>query len=500
MADILDFLFATPYTPIAAQDRSGDLLAWSRTRRQLQRKLFPPFTVLTPIRTSAEARLMVQKLLSDPDLKAAFLTKNRLENLRHMDILFGLASLTEGKVKNVEDLAKAAKKGNPGSILNIERVQQYLDNRLQSGKSTLCFSTKANDYLANCAYGIGPHYSALLREFDLVNENGTLSPEGNRIVPVTNGNSIAAIRRIAERWGDRNEGVSIKDLNKLYEYVWEPIQKEFDARTALWLSAVHRSRRLSNTLFPSLCKIVEKIAPAASSEELKWETYKAVFSSNEDPALRACLGECRIFEVVTALADFLLYSLVVYSDPVFQISAEGNSAVKTQGGCQKLSAFVEDNFGWLPEVVKRLGEAIGKARQTGLHELHFPDLTDLQSCREPTPQVVTNVLCALLQRHKLKKGSQMTYVDYHEEAGDIWLTRSERQLNDLEDASKLQDQLREKMQLPELMPDDIQSQSMEGVFDADALWKDFIGGNFLWPTFGRWFSFIQTPSNDAAGA
>lgn len=66
---LLDYLYATPYTPIAPSDRSGDLLGWSRLRQKLQRELFPAFTVLTPRRTSAEMLLLYLKILNDEGLR-----------------------------------------------------------------------------------------------------------------------------------------------------------------------------------------------------------------------------------------------------------------------------------------------------------------------------------------------------------------------------------------------------------------------------------------------
>ena len=88
---IPQYLYATPYTPITASDRSGDLLGWSHLRQQLQRDLFPAFTVLTPRRTSAEVLLLYIKILQDAEIKPHLPKQSRQKLLRHLEVLFGLA-------------------------------------------------------------------------------------------------------------------------------------------------------------------------------------------------------------------------------------------------------------------------------------------------------------------------------------------------------------------------------------------------------------------------
>lgn len=132
---ILHYLYATPYTSITASDRSGDLLGWSHLRQQLQRDVFPAFTVLTPRRTSAEVLLLYIKILQDAEIKPHLPKQSRQKLLRHLEVLFGLASVSSKDVKSFPDLLDASE-NNPYRILNIERIREYL--REQKNNKFIC--------------------------------------------------------------------------------------------------------------------------------------------------------------------------------------------------------------------------------------------------------------------------------------------------------------------------------------------------------------------------
>lgn len=485
---MLNYLFATPYTPRAPSDRSGDLLGWSRLRQKLQRCLFPPFTVLTPRRTSAEVLLLYLKLLKDNQIK--FPDQERQKNLRHLEILFGIASVVTENVQDISDLIKAAE-NNPYNILNIERIRQYLANRQNTGEP-LCYSRKEKDYFTNLSYGIGPHYSASLRRFGLVDEVDQLTKGGQKLVPCIKKYQI--VENIVIKWFDKTRGVTLNDLKNLKKYVWDTIDKKHKERTNQWLNYVQNSTELKSTFFSKLCEYIIQILPVDSTEAFQYQIYRIAFENNIK--LRNCLVECRTFEVVTALADFLLYSLILFSESSGNIDNSDNQSFQNihVDTIKKLSVFIKHNQIWLSPVISRLFTALEQARRLGNMELcNFPGLPNKGDTSNTA--IITNVLKAILERHKRQKGSTMTFVDFddHEETGDIVLKRTDRQQDDLNAATELQKILvrqHKTAPLPELINENTPPQDFQVLLQNDKVWKDFIAGNFLWHTFGTWFGCI----------
>lgn len=494
---ILHYLYATPYTPITASDRSGDLLGWSHLRQQLQRDVFPAFTVLTPRRTSAEVLLLYIKILQDAEIKPHLTKQSRQKLLRHLEVLFGLASVSSKDVKSFSDLLDASE-NNPYRILNIERIREYL--REQKNNKFICFN-RDNRYLENTSYGIGPHYTASLRRFGLLTNSNELSNPKSPLVPVSDDRSFRPIRTIVVNWFTNNVGVSVKDLKIIHKHVWEEISNKdnesrdqpYANRTNFWKDFVDESETLSSTLFPTLCDYLGVIHKVASAHELKTEIYQAVFGSqkNETVNLQVCLDKCRTFEVVTSLADFLLYCLIVFAD------------THSKDGAW-LSQFIsnDNNLSWLHPVVKRLSEARLRAAKLNLSDLqissNWPEFSD-----SPDQAAITEVLLSILRHHEKKKGRSMTFINLEESDYDFKLVRTARKQGDLEKSSILLMHLRQHINegrplpLPKLIPDHTNGIDFKQLFDPDEiLWKDFIEGNFLWQTFGRWFDLIDEGNDE----
>lgn len=506
MSDLLDYLFATPFTPSTPSDRSGDLLSWSRIRRRLQRRLFPPFTVLTPRRHSAEIRLLMEMIITSDDLPAPFKTmtncRSRLKLMRHLEILFGLASLVNENVKDLPSLIEAAQE-NPCGILNIERIRQYLEHRKDSSSSFVC-SESPDDYMANLAYGIGPHYTVCLREFDMMRKRGEF---------FDNEKFKTVLKKVAN-WGNQTRRSSFKsfldDLKFLNNYSWKEIFKDFDSRTKFWISLLESSDKLKHSFLYQIylharSKLPENL-PLDSADALRQRIYESVFASARGLDLYWCLVECRIFEVLTALADFLIYSLIAYATPQYEISedAGGDSRAQRSRG-KKLSTFIDNNISWLPGVTAHLYETIKQARfckekmadSCQIPELSFPDLRldkGVFGRRE-----IREVLLFILNRHARTKGSGMTFVNILEDDQDVVLIRTDRQQAGLDSAKKIQEALIQgDVRLPGLINLNADFVDFDQLFKNDSFWASFVANNFLWATFGRWFGFVKQ-KDDAYG-
>lgn len=482
---MLEYLYTTPYTPRSSSDRSGDLLGWRLLRQQLQRQLFAPFTVLTPRRPLAEVLMISLRLMHDPELTKvlhqAGITKEK-EQFRHLEILFGLASLFgAGSPKNFADLRDSATQ-NPYRTLNIERVQAFLEDCLQKHPDLAVLRCNmGGTYLGKLSYGIGPHYMSSLRRFGIVGESRKLCKTTSNLFPLTN-DQYEKIRVLAGHWFD--SGVTHGELKTLHDNIWKKLTKRYDKRSGLWLSHVTKTAELTVTVLPTLCNLITECnIKAATADELKLKVYELALDNARNGGkkgsidLRDCLVRCRAFEVVTALADFLLYCLILF--------AENTSGEKS------LKAFRQINSAWLHQVAARLLEALRLAQELGLTELHnWLELPiDGKSVNE------TDVLRAVLHRHSRKKGSTMTFVDYSESSDS--LTRTERQQDDLHKAVPLLEKFltEESIPLPELIKADTSPLTLSNLLRNDEVWGSFIGGNFLWQTFGSWFGFLPAATN-----
>ena len=474
---ILDYLYATPYTPIAPSDRSGDLLGWSRLRQKLQRELFPAFTVLTPRRTSAEMLLLYLKILNDEGLRKSDTFKNlkTRQILRHLEVLFGMASLVTDETKSFHDLLVLEDK-NPYGILNIERIQNYLKQNLHepeqtSRKNTVQRLHVSEEYLTNLSYGIAPHYSASLRRFGLIDDGNRLSDTAEKLIPNDIRKSFQCLTCIVENWF--NEGITIVDLKTLNSMVWQQLNNEYIERTKGWVKFVNNSENLSQTLFPFLCSFVTRDhMKFYSTRDFKREIYLAVFDKEQDvpDKLRGCLIKCRTFEIVTSLADFLLYLLIAYAD-------------KSVCNEARLSEFIDQNKKWLPQVVRHLQCAIARARELKLLEQN--DFRDWPSETVKLEEMVDKALRSILNQHLRKKGS-MAFLERKQWEDSGVLSRTGREQGDLNAAENIQKELLNSIVLPKL----IDNGNVADLFDQDDLWAEFIDRNFLWNTFGNWFNCI----------
>lgn len=481
---ILDYLYATPYTPIAPSDRSGDLLGWSRLRQKLQRELFPAFTVLTPRRTSAEMLLLYLKILNDQSLRAGGTFKNlkTRQIIRHLEVLFGMASLVTDETKSFHDLLELEDK-NPYGILNIERIQNYLKQNLHepeqtSRKNTVQRLHVSEEYLTNLSYGIAPHYSASLRRFGLINDKNQIRDLKPEIIPVNNGNTFKSIRPIINQWFDKNKGIEFKNLERLNKITWLTLKENYGHRTDFWLDFIRDSTSLKETLFPYLCSyVVNAKLKVRSPQAFKREIYLTVFGHEPyvPDALRDCLEKCRTFEVVTSLADFLLYLLIAFAD-------------KSVSNEARLPDFVDQNKKWLPQVVRHLQCAISRARELELLEPN--DFRDWPDETVTPEEMIHKALHSIIDQHLRKKGS-MAFLQREPLDNRDVLARTNREQGGLGDAEAIQEKLRHSVVLPKL----INNNNVTDLFDHDQLWATFIDRNFLWETFGKWFGCIEDDKN-----
>lgn len=488
---ILDYLYATPYTPIAPSDRSGDLLGWSRLRQQLQRELFPAFTVLTPRRTSAEMLLLYLKILNDDELRESDTFKNlkTRQVLRHLEVLFGMASLVTDETKSFHDLLELEDK-NPYGILNIERIQNYLKQNLQepeqtSRKNTMQRLHVSEEYLTNLAYGIAPHYSASLRRFGLINDNNQVIAPKEKVIPINQENDLLSVKNIVKKWFNEKEGITFEDLLTLNNISWHNLSDKFGQRTNSWLVFISKSVTLERTLFPYICSYLDiqdkakdsnrsekKTLNVDSVQAFKYEIYLTVF--NKDPfapkKLHDCLEKCRTFEVVTSLADFLLYLLIAFAD-------------KSVCNEARLSDFADQNKEWLHQVVRHLQCAISRARELELLEPN--DFRDWPDETVTPEEMIHKALHSIIDQHLRKKGS-MAFLQREPLDNRDVLVRTNREQGGLGDAEAIQEKLRHSVVLPKL----INNNNVTDLFDHDQLWATFIDRNFLWRTFGNWFGCI----------
>lgn len=497
---MFDYLFATPYTPRSPSDRSGDLLGWRRLRQRLQRELFQPFTVLTSRRHLAELLLLALRLVSDdrlvfPDKKASLYLR-----LRHIEILFGLASIAADNIKTIGQLRDAADE-NPFKVLNIERVQRYLDKYLkkyptsQPSGVTFCYAKEAGTYIDNLSYGIGPHYMSALRRFKLVDDNRKLETNAEKLLRIKKGD-YEQIRTIVSKWLNDKVGVEFEDLKNLKKLVLNDfhIETKQRERAAEWRRYVQQIPEFSDSVFLTLCNSI--LEQSESTAELRFCAYVVAFSESNESAqkLKECLIKCRTFEVVTALADFLFYCLINFSEGYTRYRDENLVATKNSHSEseKKLSVFIAANRSWLPRIVGQLIEAVKYAESLAIPELcDFPGLRTNKDTIDD--EVVRNVLEAILRRHCNIKGSILSMVDFREVDNDLILSRTDRQQEDLGKAQLLQKKLSESVEVPELIrkSDTLDKEALPTRFKADEAWKEFIDGNFLWQTFGTWFGFLK---------
>lgn len=477
---MLEYLFTTPYTPRSSSERSGDLLGWRRLRQKLQRQLFAPFTVLTPKRCLAEVLMISLRLIHDPELSEILPRARRSEErklFRHLEILFGLASIFGVRSpKNFAELRNNAPQ-NPYRILNIERVQAFLEDCLENhpNASELGYKTGCN-YLDKLPYGIGPHYMSSLIRFGIVNESRRLNKTKTDLFPLKR-NEYEQIREIVSHWF--GSGVTFEELKILHNAIWQKLTINYDKRSELWLTYINETPVLSGTVLLTLCDLIYKRnIKAATADELKLKVYELALDNARNGGqkgsidLLVCLVKCRTFEVVTTLADFLLYCLILFAED--------------SGGKNTLKAFCRTNSSWLHQVTVRLAEALRLAQELGLTELH--NWLELPSKGKSIGEI--NVLRAILARHFRIKGSSMTFVDYSE-SSDL-LMRTEKHQDDLGKARTLilKFPTEGPIPLPELIRKDTLKESVGNLFGNDEVWESFIGGNFLWQTFGNWFYFL----------
>lgn len=97
----------------------------------------------------------------------------------------------------------------------------------------------------------------------------------------------------------------------------------------------------------------------------------------------------------------------------------------------------------------------------------------------------------------------MTFVNLEKSDHDFKLVRTARKQGDLEKSSILLMHLRQHINegrllpLPKLIPDHTNDMNFKQLFEPDeVLWRDFIEGNFLWQTFGRWFDLIDENNDE----
>mgnify|MGYP000115759379 CR=1 FL=1 len=275
------------------------------------------------------------------------------------------------------------------------------------------------------------------------------------------------------------------------------MKENYDQRTTSWRDFIRISTSLKETLFPYLCSYaVNSKLKVRSPQAFKREIYLTVFGN--DPyvpeavliaalevcwavlALFWCLEKCRTFEVATSLADFLLYLLIAFTD-------------KSVSNEARLSDFVDQNKEWLPQVVRHLQYALSRARELKLLEANdFRDWPD--EAVEPN-EFVYKALCSILSQHQRKKGNMAFLKRKQSEDTDV-LSRTAREQGDLDTAEKIQKELRNSMVLPKL----IDNNNVTNLFDQDQLWATFINRNFLWETFGKWFSCIEDDKNEQEAA
>lgn len=425
------------------------------------------------------------RLIHDPELSEILPQVRRSKEkklFRHLEILFGLASIFGVQSpKNFAELRNNATQ-NPYRILNIERVQAFLENCLEAHPDAAELGCKTGgNYLGKLSYGVGPHYMSSLRRFGIVGESRRLNKTKTELFPLKEA-QYKKTCEIVSHWF--SSGVTLDELKTLHENIWQNITSNYKNRSNLWLTHVKQSAELDGTVLPTLCHlIIEQNIKAATADELKLKVYELALDNARNGgqkgsiALRDCLVRCRTFEVVTALADFLLYCLILFAED--------------SGSKKNLKDFCKINGSWLHPVTARLVEALRLAQELGLTELH--NWLNLPPEGKSISEI--NILRAVLKRHSRKKGSTMTFVDYSE-TSDL-LTRTERHQDDLGKARSLQLEFPTKgsIPLPELIKADTPKKTIENLLRNDEVWKPFIDGNFLWQTFGSWFDFLSAATN-----
>lgn len=292
----------------------------------LQRALFPMFTVLTNSRENAEAALILIGLSQDlPSLKATGWRRSRRS--RALELFWAASMLAKHK----------GEKAAIDRYLNVRRFLHFWENRgdpvkLPADADAPCYQ--------NLNYGICSHYLSSLAVWGLTESSGDeikLTKDGrkgffDKVFEVNASKRQNGLKRQEKvkdcliRWFDTKTGLSEIELANC-AFCFESGVDTF----GFWTAQAERVAQTVSGVFPTIWQLVRSHlanieaarafahalaiefpdAPNTGFALRRWVEARvdSLASSADAALLKQTLADCRSFELIEGSARFLLYAM-----------------------------------------------------------------------------------------------------------------------------------------------------------------------------------------------